>query len=397
MAWNPLGGLFSEEKSAQSDETRPAEAAPGPVRFAFNLFQALTKASPAENIFISPASIHFVLSLTCGGASGETRAQMAKALELQGLSDADVHAGAKILKTLLEREEPTARLAIANSLWSRKGVAFKPEFAQMAREDYAAEARELDFALPEAAATINQWCSDHTNGKIDEIVKHDQLKICLLVLVNALYFKGVWAEGFDFNTEATQERPFALLKGGAKTVPLMTQFNAFQYQQGADFQAVKLAYGEGFSSMIVMLPAKGVDLSTFIKNLNAEKWEAAMQGFAEADGRLSLPRFKLRYEKDLNDDLKALGIKRAFTQLAEFPLMSTAPLMIGLVKHKTFVDVNEKGTEAAAVTAVLMVPGCAAPAEKRKPFKMIVDRPFICAIRDERAGTILFLGAIVEP
>jgi serine protease inhibitor len=150
-------------------------------------------------------------------------------------------------------------------------------------------------------------------------------------------------------------------------------------------------------SMIVMLPAKSVNYADFVRNLSAEKWEAAMKGFDEADGTLALPRFTLRYEIDLNDCLKALGMERAFTQAAEFPEMSTSRLMIGLVKHKTFVEVNEKGTEAAAITAVLMIPGCGAPAEKKKPFEMIVDRPFVCAIRDERTGTMLFLGAIVEP
>jgi len=393
MAWNPLGGLFSKEKT----ESRPETAAPGPIRFAFNVFHALTKDSPAENIFISPASIHFVLSLTCGGAAGETRAGMAAALELQGLSDNDVHAGCKILKTLLERREPTVNLAIANSLWARLGVEFKAEYQQMARENYSADARTLDFMSPEAAATINQWCSDHTNGKINEIVKPDQLKICLLALVNALYFKGLWADGYEFNADATQDKPFALLNGSSKTVPLMTQMNDFPYQQGKNFQAVKIGYGEGHVSMIVMLPAKGVNFADFVRELSAEKWEAAMAGFEDTKGRLSLPRFTLRYEKDLNDCLMAMGMQRAFSPEAEFPAMARAPLMIGLVKHKTFVDVNEKGTEAAAVTAVLMVPGCAAPRETKKPFEMIVDRPFVCAIRDERTGTMLFLGTIVEP
>jgi serine protease inhibitor len=385
MAWNPFA-IFSKSTAAAIVPT--AE-----VRFAFKLFSKLCEKTPNENVFISPASIRFVLTLTLGGAAAETLDEMAAALELQEMSDEDIRNGAKIMKTLLERHENGVELSIANSLWASIGVSFRDEFAAHAREFFSAEARTLDFSDPQATEEINRWVREKTRDKIDSIVTYDEVKKAILVLVNALYFKAKWAEGFEFKPESTRDGAFSLIDGKTKTLPLMTKYEDYWYAESRTFQIVKIPYDQRLH-FYVMLPAKSVPFADFVKNLTADVWENAIAQMASTSGKLTLPKFRIEYEEELQESLGALGMRRAFTGEAQFQPMTAAAAMIGVVKHKTFVDVNESGTEAAAVTAVLMVPGCGPP---QNPFTMIVDRPFVCAIRDDQTGTILFMGAIYEP
>jgi serine protease inhibitor len=364
------------------------------TRFGFRLFAEVARQDSGKNVLISPVSVAFALSMAYNGASGETRQAMAASLELQGMSLEEINEGNAILRETLENAGPQVQLAIANSLWARKGIAIKKDFIRRSEGFYAVEVREIDPADPGAAPVINSWVSEKTRGKIDRIVERLAPDMSLL-LINAIYFKGNWARPFD--DAKTEKRAFTLPDGSQKQHPMMSQRGRYRYYRADDFQAVRLPYSQGRMSMYIFLPSRDSSLTEFQRNLTAESWEAWMTRFRSMEGQIILPRFKLEYEKTLNEALGALGMTVAFDRArADFEDLCPTPprVWIDEVKHKTFAEVNEEGTEAAAVTAV----GFAmASLVVQQPFRMIVDRPFFCAIRDDETGAVLFMGSIVEP
>ena len=372
------------------------ELAAANTRFGLKLFGQILKQDSGKNVFISPASIAIALAMTYNGASGDTQKAMAQTLELNGMSLEDVNNAYAALRTTLQSADPKVQLSIANSLWVRQGATLNNDFLQRNQLYFRAQVQELSFADPGAVGTINAWVSQNTNGKIPTIV--DQIPSnMMLYLINAIYFKGDWTRQFD--KSKTSDQPFHLLDGSTKQVPLMTQTGTFtSYFKGNDFQAVKLPYGDGRLSMLVFLPNSDSDLQTFEDELNETNWNAWMGQFHKAEGTLQLPRFTLDYETSLNETLKMLGMSAAFApQSADFSAMHTGSdrFFISEVKHKTFLEVNEEGTEAAAVTSVGV--GTTAMQPEEEKFNMVVDRPFFVAIRDNSTGTVLFMGSIVQP
>ena len=363
------------------------------TKFGFKLFQEVLKQDSKRNVFVSPTSIAIALSMTYNGASGETQQAMANALELQGMSLDNINQANNTLKASLENADPAVQMSIANSLWARQGISFNPEFIKQNQQFYGAKLTELDFATPDSSNIINNWVKENTRGKIDNIV--GQLKPDdVLFLINAIYFKGNWTKKFD--KSQTTERPFNLSNGSQKQHPMMSQSGKYRYYENETFQAVSLPYGKGRMSLYVFLPSKTTNLNTFQQQLKSENWQQWMNQFRLRQGSVELPRFKFDYDIKLNNALKALGMETAFSNQANFSNMTSASVAINEVKHKTFVEVNEEGTEAAAATSVGMVLTSARmPAEE--PFQMVVDRPFFCAIRDNQTGTILFMGSIKEP
>jgi serpin B len=254
--------------------------------------------------------------------------------------------------------------------------------------------RTLDLTSPAAVPTINRWVSDETNGKIEHLI--ERIEHEKLFLLNAIYFKGAWASEFD--KAKTRDDDFTLVRG-SKRVPMMSQSGNYPYLETKDFQAVSLPYGGGRVSFYVFLPTQQSSLAAFEKNLTEANWQQWMQGFNATDGDISLPRFRVEYEATLNDALKALGMGVAFDEgRANFSGMIRASgqnVYISRVKHKTFAEVNEEGTEAAAVTSTEMRATSAMRPQQR--FNMVVDRPFFCAIRDNSTGAVLFMGSIYDP
>ncbi|MCD5383933.1 serpin family protein [candidate division WOR-3 bacterium] len=365
------------------------------TRFGFSLFREIIRQDTDKNIFISPSSVAMALAMTYNGASGETRQAMADALKLEGMSLSEVNRANAKLMAMLEDPDPRVQLNIANSLWAREGIRFKPDFLKRNEKFYGARVTTLNFADPDAESIINSWVSEKTKGKIDKIVENID-PMAIMFLINAIYFKGNWTVEFD--EEKTRDRPFYLLDGTEKKHPMMSQSGDYRYYRGDRFQAVRLPYGDNKRiGMYIFLPDKDSDIREFLQNLTAENWENWMAGFRMMEGNIVLPRFRLEYEINLNDALKALGMEIAFDMArADFTDMCEIPhglnVFINKVKHKTFIEVNEEGTEAAAVTCVGI--GITAIREK---FSMIVDRPFFFGITDDETGTILFIGAIVEP
>lgn len=362
------------------------------TRFGFKLYSEILKQDSGKNVFVSPSSVAIALAMAYNGAQGETQQAMAKTLELQGLSLSDLNQANANLRSLLENPDQQVQLSISNSLWTRQDVPLKPDFLQRNRQFYNAKVTELDFRDPAAPNTINTWVKQNTRGKIDQIV--DELKPDdVLVLINAIYFKGDWTK--QFNKAATADKPFNLLDGSQKRHPTMSQTGEYRYYETDQFQAVSLPYGKRRVSMYVFLPKQTSSLADFQQQLTADNWQQWMDQFRRRPGSVELPRFKLEYNIELNRALSALGMEVAFSRQADFTALSSVPTQIDQVKHKTFVEVNEEGTEAAAVTSIgIRATSIELPVE---PFQLKVDQPFFCAIRDDQTGTILFMGSIVEP
>ena len=260
---------------------------------------------------------------------------------------------------------------------------------------YGAALKVLNFKDPGAPAAINSWVAKETSGKITRIVEKIEPP---LVLINAIYFKGTWNR--PFNKALTKELPFTLGSGKQKQVPMMSQSGSYMYYQGKNFQAVNLPYGgKTRFGMKIFLPEKNSSLKECFRELNAGNWRQWLASLQPTTGTITMPRFKLEYDASLKAPLKVLGMEVAFDkQKADFTNLCPPPgAYIDDVIHKTFVEVNEEGTEAAAVTAVKMLPTAARPPSPQKTFTMVVDRPFFVAIDDSETGVLLFMGAIFEP
>ena len=362
--------------------------------FSLELFEALLNKEPNSNIFISPASISLALAMTYNGAKGETALAMAKALGFEGMSSEDINRAYLDLRKILDVDDPQVQLDIANSLWMRKGVDFYPEFLETNRQIFGAEIAALDFNQPDAASTINRWVEQQTNGKIKDLVSAPIDPMAVLFLINAIYFNADWAQ--PFNPSLTRTVPFELLGGGTKELPLMFRTGMMPYLDGEGFQAVSLPYGDTDRlSMYVFLPDADSDLSGFYSQLTSTNWNKWLAAFSDERGSLGLPRFKLEYEVSLKEALTELGMGIAFEQSADFSGMRPTPpaLNISEVKHKSYISVDEKGTEAAAATSVTVV-ATSAPINN---FDMTINRPFFFSIIDNESGTILFMGSIVNP
>ena len=357
------------------------------TKFGFKLLQDLREREPGGNIFISPLSISIALTMTYNGAVGETERAMAEVLEIDELDLDTVNHSNAALRNSLENPDPKVEISIANSIWSRQGIEFNPDFLERNQLFFGAEVATLDFSAPQTTGIINEWVDTNTNGKIEKIVDRIDPQT-LLFLINAIYFKGNWQDEFD----KSQTRPgiFHLSDGSEKQVQMMRREGEYPYFRGKHFEAAGLPYGDGRLSMYIFLPNRNSNLDEFLGGLNAENWTSWLAQFSKVgkDSMMILPRFKLEYEVNLNDTLKALGMEIAFDNRADFSGMGPN-LFISEVRHKTFVEVNEEGTEAAAATSV--VGATSVPPTFR------VDRPFFFAIYDAETQTILFMGTVTEP
>lgn len=375
----------------------PAPPADGSAGFACDLYAKL-RAGPG-NVFASPFSIRVALAMTAAGAGGETLADMRKVLRL----DADPAKADAAMKALLSAvngagvpaEKRGYELATANALWAQKGYPFRAEFRTRAEAVYGAGVRETDFAAdPEAGRlAINAWALKETRDKIRDLLAPGVLtRDTRLVLTNAIYFKGTWAE--PFNKALTKDAPFATADGSKVPVPLMKLGAALTaVDRPADpYQAVELPYHGQQVAMLLVVPRKPDGLPAVEAKLTAA-WLAELTRSLESrpGSTLFLPRFKVETKYELKEPLTAMGLGRAFGDRADFTGMATAEqLMIDKVIHKALVEVNEEGTVAAAATAVTMRPTSAV--QPRPPVVVRADRPFLFLLRHRPTGEVLFVG-----
>lgn len=402
-----VGGYFVLNRQAPSPEPTPT---PTPITtpkqpaqsqspkniplahntFGFNSIKILAKEEGNKNVFISPSSIALALSMVYNGANGETKSAMQKTLQFQNLDIATVNQESLGLINSLKNPDPKVELSVANSVWARNGVDFKKDFLSTVGSYFNAEISTLDFSNSNAANTINAWVSKNTKGKIPTIVTPPIPDSMVMYLINAVYFKGSWTTEFD--KKLTEDRNFTTADGVSKKHPLMRQYGDLPYLETEDFQSVSLPYGKNERlSMYVFLPK---NLNSFVQTLDTNKWNDWMKQYKETEGTILLPRFKMEYEKGLIPLLTQLGMGVAFQDNADLTGIGNS-LKISEVKHKTYVDVNEEGTEAAAVTSVGVSAISVMPAQKT--FYMEVNRPFFFVIRDNQTQEVLFIGTIQNP
>jgi serpin B len=363
-------------------------------RFAFDFFREIVRQSdPDSNLFVSPLSADMALGMTYNGARSETQAAMARTLGLDQLTTQEANESFRSLIDLLRGLDPKVDFRLANSIWYKLGFVPRPEFLDVNRQYFDAEVSGLDFASPQAVATINRWADDNTNGKIPKIIDSIDRNL-VMFLINAIYFKGSWVHQFD--QRLTRDQPFNLRTGAQQSVPTMRHAEAVSLglYQGPGYEVVDLPYGGGAFSMTIVLPAEGRDVDSVVAGLTPDEWSRIVDGLHEGDAIVFMPKFRLEWGDSLNGVLKALGMGVAFTDHADLSGIAGDPgdLYISFVKQNTFVDVNEEGTEAAAVTTVGV--GLTSVPVVRE---IRVDRPFVFLIRERFSGTILFAGKIVNP
>ena len=375
------------------DTNEPDEVETMSGDFDTDLFKASFSASENKNVVVSPFSVKMALSMAAQGANGKTLEEMNKVIGLDETSN-------EYFRRLIEdaAKDGDITLNIANSVWLRQGLQFNPAYMDILDSYYMAQASTLDFAEPSSKDTINKWVSEKTNGKIEEIVdKIEPLDIAFLI--NAIYFNANWSTPFEEGY--TSKKDFTLLDGSKVKADLMSKTAHLLYQENNEFQAVELPYGENERYVMrVYLPKEDVKFDKFVKGIDKESLQQWGGDFGSMKGVLELPKFKTEYSSSMKDILISMGIKEAFnSNSADFSKIVTIVdggiVYISEVVHKTYIDVNEKGTEAAAATSVGMSATSAPQPEEM--FEMIVDRPFVFTIDDKESGEILFIGAIINP
>jgi serpin B len=361
--------------------------------FSFDLLKAIEQAEDDQtNYMVSPLSVTLALAMTLNGADGTTKDAMEEVLHVKGLSTEDINKSYEKLIVALLSVDPEVVMEIANSIWYRNTFTVLDDFLDINQTYFNAEVSALDFTDPNSKTQINQWVSDKTHQKIKEIVNEIDPND-IMFLINAIYFKGTWT--YQFDEQMTSDRPFYRTDGSMLgEVPTMKIKGDFKYTGNDVFEALELPYGTGNYSMLVMLPAEGYSCDDLVLELDQASWDATLNSLYErTDLDVYLPKFKFEYEKELKDILEDLGMGVAFTTNANFTkIHPSAPLAITAVKHKTFVEVNEEGTEAAAVTSVTVSLTSVQPANEFR-----ADRPFVFAIRENSTGAIMFMGKVANP
>lgn len=363
----------------------------GNTQFALALYQKL-QVEPG-NLFFSPYSISTALAMTYAGARGNTATQMAQALHFH-LEPHRLHPAFASMEAELRdiAEKGQVRFKVANALWPQQGYPLLETFLTLTRQHYGVLITAVDYREPETARrTINTWVEQQTEQKIKDLIPERLLDpSTTLVLVNAIYFKGDWASQFD--PDLTRDAPFWTSPGEAIQTPMMTQEHEFSYAAADGLQILALPYAGNDVSMIILLPQEIDGLAQLEAQLTTENLSRWTQQLRPMTVRVFLPRFKIRFPFGLNDTLKSMGMVDAF-EAADFSgIDGTTSLFIGAVLHEAFVQVNEEGTEAAAATAVLVSRSLPPPVPVFR-----ADHPFVFVIRDNRSGSILFLGRVVNP
>lgn len=392
-------GLTACGTSATDDQTKTSDKKDLPYKmekidqgvidgntvFAWDMFKKLSEEEKQKSTFVSPFSISTALSMTYQGARGETKEEMKEVLGYQGLDINKVNETYKnYIRYVTQMDDISVN--IGNSIWVRDGYAVKDPFIKTNQNMYGAGVFERDFS-DKTVTEMNDWINKETNGKVKEMVSPPIEPSVKMYLINAIYFKGDWKH--QFKKENSEEETFHVTKGNSKTVSMMFKQETVQYNEGPDYKAIEMPYGEGNTSMYAVLPKEGTPLGSFISEMSKEKWSNIIKGMeTQEEVNISFPKFKVEYgTKNLSKSLKSLGMKRAFDN-ADFSGMSDSGLRINRVLHKAFIEVNEKGSEAAAATVVEM--NESASASQPKTFK--ADRPFFYVIADNKKESILFMG-----
>ncbi|WP_105979351.1 serpin family protein [Bacillus paralicheniformis] len=365
-------------RSAQKTDASLSEAE---QRFALALFQDMIKEEGSrKNIFLSPYSIHQALVMTANGAAGDSRKELLGTLNLNQTDMTSINRMSQSVNRSLETL-PHGEFSSANSIWSKREL----------KESFQDAIKGLGDAYQlHDAEEINGWVKKKTKDRIDQIVDKVSSNT-IAYIINAVYFRESWKHPFD--PHMTAEQPFYSADGSAKKHPMMTQTNRFPYLENKHFQAVKLPFQDEGLSLAVFLPKKAANLEQLLAGMTYDQWRALHKGWTMKQVELKLPRFSFQTDYMLNEPLKRLGMKTVFSS-ADFSNMfaGEGAAQIDKVRHKTFIKVDEAGTEASAATAVEIIESAPVP-----EVTMTADHPFYFAIVDETSGMNLFVGSVAEP
>jgi serpin B len=358
--------------------------------FGLELWREVAARDSRDNVVLSPLSASMALGMTLNGAGGGTFEAMRSTLGFAGLSQQEINEAYRGLIDLLTTLDPEVVFTIANSVWANQEVTFYEAFLQAVADAFDAQVESRDFLAPSTLDEINAWVDEKTRGKIDRILEELRPELVMLLL-NAIYFDGAWTTQFD--PADTRTGTFFRSGGGTVEVPMMTLDNQeLPFANTSEYAAVELPYGGGPFAMVVVVPSAGTDARTFLQGLSESAWESIVGSLSEREvDVVSIPKWTTAYDGLLNDALKAMGMDVAFGAGADFTNMSPAgnQFCISFVRQKTFIEVDEEGTTAAAVTAV----GISLTSFSG----IIADRPFLFAIRERLSGTLLFVGLIGDP
>ena len=364
-------------------------------KFGFDLLKNITqKEESKKNIIISPTSVALALAMAYNGAEGATKTAMEETLNKQGLSIDDINESYKYLIQALKTVDEKVTMSIANSIWYRNDFEVEQDFISTNQNYYDAEVTALNFDDSDAKNIINSWVAEKTNNKIMEIVDNISPET-VMFLINAVYFKGIWH--YEFNESETEELPFTLADGTVKQVETMSMKADLNYYNNNIFQAVELPYGQGNYTMMLFVPNNENTVNDIISELSRENWSNWISGFSQTNSvNVFLPKFTFEFERTLNDILTAMGMTIAFSPgEADFSKINpNYELYISKVKHKTFIEVNEEGTEAAAVTSVEIGYTCD---DGDNSITVNFNRPFLFAIREVTTGAVVFIGKVENP
>jgi serine protease inhibitor len=356
--------------------------------FALDVFKRINEAGAGGDVFFSPLSLHMALGMVLNGANGQTRTEMQQVLRLSDVTLPEANNTYRQLLAGLPAIDRRNDLRVANSVWYRSGFAVAPAFTGTLRESFGAQAMGLDFSSPSALAAINGWASNNTNGLIPKVL--DELKPEeVLMLLNAVYFKGNWTKQFD--AARTIDAPFTLASGSKKQVRMMRMETDLRRTFRENYVAFELPYGSGETVMTVLLPNANTTADRLLAALTPTEWAQLQSTMATSKLDIGLPKFSLRTEANLKSILSQMGMPTAFTDRADFTgINAQGGLLLTQVKQNAFVTVDEKGTEAAAVTNIGV-------GVTSVPVPYLCDRPFLVVIHEKTSGTLLFLGKIANP
>jgi len=356
--------------------------------FAWDLFKQVLDNTKEPNTFISPLSVSIALGMTWNGADSITKAEMESTLKMKKMSEDEINEYYQIMQNSLVKIDPSTKLIIANSIWYKKGYPIYESFLDVNKKYFNAEVTALDFSDPKSLDIINNWCSEKTNGLIKDPL--DRIPAdAIMYLINAIYFKGIWSS--EFKESDTLEKDFVTSSGKTNKVDMMQQEQTFNYFEDDQAQYLDMPYGNKAFSMTVILPKQKNTIESYLKDFDADKWNEIVENLTPREVQVYFPKFKVQSKLELRDVLAIMGMPSAFSGEANFSRMSKGDLLISRVIHSTYCDVNEKGTEAAAVTIIEMK-------EMAMPENPVfyANRPFIFLIREKSTGVILFMGKMGE-
>lgn len=361
--------------------------------FSIDIFKEVVASESEGNVFLSPLSVSMALGMTMNGAKGQTFEEMREILGFNELEIPEINEGYESLISLLTSVDPKVQMEIANSVWNKEGFTVEEAFKQNLIDYFDAEAQELDFEDPAAKDVINKWVSDKTHKKIETII--DVIPAdAVMYLINAVYFKGSWV--YEFDPEATQERDFKTGDGEILKVDMMNQKNRFPYYVSDKVQLIDLPYGDSMFSMTLLIPGNNeTEINDFIESeISLENLTSWYEQLSTGEVGVILPKLELEYKTKLNDVLITMGMPTAFTGAADLSgINGSGELYISKVLHKTYLKMDEEGTEASGVTAVEVGTTSVGP----QNINIIFDRPYVMILREQSSGVILFIGKIENP